>query len=192
MTPVVRPGSHHAYVDESKRGPYLMCAFVTEPASRKRVVAELNRIRPPRASRLHMKNESEPTKRAILSALCELGVTSTVYVSRVKPFHTARAAIIEPGIWPQVLAEGIERLILEPEVGQDERDRRQLYRLAAATGMTGRVSYAHLPPTAEPMLWVPDAIAWAYGSGGEWRRRSQPVVVEVVDVDQLGYPEAGR
>lgn len=134
MTPVVRPGSQHAYVDESKRGPYLMCAFVTEPASRKRVVAELNRIRPPRASRLHMKNESEPTKRAILSALCELGVTSTVYVSRIKPFHAARAAIIQRGIWPQVLTEGIERLILEPEVGQDERDRRQLYRLAAATG----------------------------------------------------------
>jgi hypothetical protein len=42
------------------------------------------------------------------------------------------------------------------------------------------------------MLWVPDAIAWAYGCGGEWRRRSQPVVVDVVDVDQLGEPEAGR
>lgn len=128
----------------------------------------------------------------MLSALCELGVTSTVYVSRVKPFHAARAAILERGIWPQVLFEGIERLILEPEVGQDEGDRRQLYRLAAATGMTGRVSCAHLPPTSEPMLWVPDVIAWAYGSGGEWRRRTQPVVVEVVDVDQLGGPEAGR
>ena len=192
MTPVFRPGLRHAFVDESKRGPYLMCAFVTEPASRKAVVAELHRIRPPRASRLHMKNESEPTKRAILSALCELAVTSTVYVSRVKPFHAARAAILERGIWPQVLSEGIERLIMEPEVGQDERDRRQLYRLAAATGMTGRVSYAHLPPTSEPMLWVPDAIAWAYGSGGEWRRRTQPVVVDVIDVDQLDEPEAGR
>jgi hypothetical protein len=179
-------------VDESKRGPYLMCAFVTEPASRKAVVAELNRIRPPKASRLHMKNESDPTKRAILSALSGLGVTSTVYVSRVKPFYAARAAIIERGIWPRMLTEGIDRLILEPEVGQDERDRRQLYRLAAATGMTGQVSYAHLPPTSEPMLWVPDAIAWAYGSGGEWRRRTQSVVVDVVDVDRRGGSGTGR
>jgi hypothetical protein len=93
----VRSGPRHAYVDESKRGPYLMCAFVIEPASRKAVVAELNRIRRPRASRLHMKNESDPTKRAILSALCELEVTSTVYLSRIKPFHAARAAIIDRG-----------------------------------------------------------------------------------------------
>lgn len=52
-----------------------------------------------------MKNESEPTKRAILSALCELGVTSTVYLSRIKPFHAARAAILERGsglrCWPK-------------------------------------------------------------------------------------------
>lgn len=58
---------------------------------------------------------------AILSALCELEVTSTAYLSRIKPFHAARAAIIDRGIWPQVIADGIERLILDPEVGQDDR-----------------------------------------------------------------------
>jgi hypothetical protein len=46
-------------------------------------------------------------------------------------------------------------------------------------------SYAHVPPTTEPMLWVPDAIAWAYGNGGDWRRRAARLITDTVDVDQL-------
>jgi hypothetical protein len=84
-----------------------------------------------------------------------------------------------------VLREGIERLVLEPEVGQDDRDRRLLYRLAASSGRTGRISYAHAPPALEPMLWGPDAIAWAYGSGGEWRRRAHAVIGDVLDIDRI-------
>lgn len=58
----------HAFVDESKRGPYLMCAFVTEPAARKAVTAELQRLRKSGASRIHMKNETASLKRSILAA----------------------------------------------------------------------------------------------------------------------------
>lgn len=174
-------GARHAYVDESKRGPYLMCAFVTDPGHRGQVVSTLNRIRMPGAPRIHMKNESDSTRRAVLSALCDLQVQSTMFVSRIKPMITARAAIIEDGIWPRIRRERITRLVLEPEAGQDERDRRQLFGLVQRDGLAN-FSYAHLPPITEPMLWVPDAIAWAYGAGGAWRQRVAPVVSEVVDI----------
>lgn len=36
--------------------------------------------------------------------------------------------------------------------------------------------------TSEPLLWVPDALAWAYGKGGDWRRRMDGVVRSVVSV----------
>lgn len=175
-------GPRHAFVDESKRGPYLMCAFVTDPGHRGQVVAVLNRIRMPGAPRIHMKNESDSTRRAVLSALCDLQVQSTMFISRIKPMITARATIIEEGIWPQVRREGITRLVLEPEAGQDERDRRQLYQLARRDGLTD-FSYAHLPPITEPMLWVPDAIAWAYGAGGNWRQRAAPVIDQVITIE---------
>lgn len=32
-------------------------------------------------------------------------------------------------------------------------------------------SYDHRPAQAEPMLWAADAICWAAGAGGDWRRR---------------------
>lgn len=174
-------GARHAYVDESKRGPYLMCAFVTDPGQRGQVAAVLNQIRKPGAPRIHMKNESDSTRRAVLSALSDLQVQSTMFVSRIKPMVTARAAIIEDGIWPHIRREQITRLILEPEAGQDERDRRQLYQLAQRDKVTD-LSYDHLPPITEPMLWVPDAIAWAYGAGGNWRQRAYPVITQVIDI----------
>lgn len=177
----VPAGARHAYVDESKRGPYLMCAFVTDPGHRSQVIAALDQIRMRGAPRIHMKNESDATRRAVLSALCDLQVQSTMFVSRIKPMVTARAAILEEGIWPQIKRERITRLVLEPEAGQDERDRRQLFQLARRDGLTD-FSYAHLPPITEPMLWVPDAIAWAYGAGGSWRQRAAPVISQVIDV----------
>ncbi|GAA0346209.1 hypothetical protein GCM10010151_39800 [Actinoallomurus spadix] len=38
------------------------------------------------------------------------------------------------------------------------------------------LSYAHLRPHEEPALWLPDALAWTYGAGGDWRRRVQPII----------------
>ena len=38
----------------------------------------------------------------------------------------------------------------------------------------------HLSPYEEPLLWVSDAVAWAVGAGGDWRRRVEPMIDEVV------------
>jgi hypothetical protein len=35
----------------------------------------------------------------------------------------------------------------------------------------------------EPLLWVPDVVAWCYGNGGDWRRRVAPLVARSVDTD---------
>jgi hypothetical protein len=43
--------------------------------------------------------------------------------------------------------------------------------------------YEHLKPHEEPLLWVPDAVAWCYGNGGDWRRRVAPLVARSVDTD---------
>lgn len=39
------------------------------------------------------------------------------------------------------------------------------------------LTYEHMRPHEEPILWVSDAVAWAYGAGGDWRRRVTPAVV---------------
>ena len=34
----------------------------------------------------------------------------------------------------------------------------------------------------EPLLWIPDAVLWAYGAGGDWRDAAMPLVSKVIDV----------
>lgn len=46
------------------------------------------------------------------------------------------------------------------------------------------MTYEHATATAEPLLAIPDAIAWAWAwaRGGDWRRRVQPVVERIIRV----------
>jgi len=60
-------------------------------------------------------------------------------------------------------------------------DRKLLYR---ATREAGRpdLRYAHRRAAVEQLLALPDAIAWCWAKGGDWRRRIQPVVAHVREV----------
>jgi hypothetical protein len=41
--------------------------------------------------------------------------------------------------------------------------------------------FDHRPSRGEPLLWAADAVAWAVGAGGDWKRRIDPVVT-VADI----------
>ena len=45
------------------------------------------------------------------------------------------------------------------------------------------MEYDHMKPAEEPLLWIADAVAWAYGAAGDWRRRADPMID---DVTKLG------
>ena len=58
--------------------------------------------------------------------------------------------------------------------GQVEARRTFYESLGAASRDSLR--YDHLRATAEPLLWVPDAVAWAWCRGGQWRRSAEPLI----------------
>jgi hypothetical protein len=35
----------------------------------------------------------------------------------------------------------------------------------------GQLAYRHSARHEEPLLWIPDAIAWSYTRGGAWRHQ---------------------
>jgi hypothetical protein len=65
---------------------------------------------------------------------------------------------------------------------RDEHDlltiRTRLGKYARATGLV----YEHLPSENDPLLWIPDIVAWCYGAGGDWLRRVRPLLGEVTDL----------
>lgn len=169
----------HAFVDESDRRDYVVCAVVVGSDGRDEIRQVVRGLRRPGAHRLHMAKESAAHRKRILGDLCALPISATLYVSRYSVDRDGRAEIMRR----MVAGLGVEGLVIESGVGQDERDRAVLYEAVRAAGLDGRFSYRHLAPRAEPLLWLPDAIAWAWGAGKDWRRRVEPLVAAVVVVE---------
>jgi hypothetical protein len=172
----------HVFVDESKAGPYLLVASVVLPGDVHSARAAVRALHLPRQGRIHMKDESDSRRRRILADLERAGLRATIYrAGGYKTDITAREACIDTLIRP-LAVEPTARVTFECDQSQDERDRKQLYRLVRELGCTERVQYEHRLATAEPLLAVPDAIGWAYARGGDFRRRATPLIVEVIDV----------
>jgi hypothetical protein len=44
------------------------------------------------------------------------------------------------------------------------------------------VTYSHQTLATQPLLAIPDVIAWCWARGGHWRRRVMPVIADVTQV----------
>jgi hypothetical protein len=164
------------YVDESERRHYLLgVTIVTGPAQPIR--AALRALQRPGQRRIHFSKEQDSRRRRLLAAMAELDLTARVYVSprSVKESRelclTALIADIAPA--------GASLLVLESRESMNHRD---VLVLDAALRKHGSqtLEYRHLSPYEELLLWVSDAVAWAVGEGGEWRRRVEPMIDDVV------------
>ncbi|MCC2336489.1 hypothetical protein [Cellulomonas wangsupingiae] len=171
------------FIDESMRSGYLLVAAVVLPedvAATRRGIKELvGRGQ----RRLHMVKESEPRKRLILQRLNDLNVSATLY--EAGPDHKTniarRHACLERLVI-DVVETGGARLCLETAAGVDGRDQQQLIELTRRLRCHDKLTYEHAPASREYLLAAPDAIAWAWSKGGEWRRRAAPLVTSVVAV----------
>jgi hypothetical protein len=101
-----------------------------------------------------------------------------VYESEAKPDAARPAALLQ--LAQHLVKLDVRRLVLESR-GQ-AADRRDRQVIARALGPRPRLSYEHMRPHEEPLLWIPDAVARSYCAGGDWRRRVRPLVEEVVSV----------
>lgn len=173
----------HVFVDESMRSGYLLVAAVVLPADISSVRRGIRDLIEPGQRRLHMVKESPPRRRLILQRMADLGLTSTLY--EAGPRHgtniARRRACLERLV-VDVVAGGEARGCLETAEGVDHGDRRQLVELTRRLDCHDSLTYMHAHAAQELLLAVPDAIAWAWSRGGEWRRRARPLVSSVVSV----------
>jgi hypothetical protein len=165
-----------AYLDESQRSRYLVCATLVDSGDLSTVHALAQSLRMPGQHRWHFKSESDRRRKTILSALASCGrVRGLVYTSRA-PETLARAGCLT-ALVPDLIEHGVSQLTLESRAGRDDEDRPVLYEALRKAG--AGMPYQHRRPVAEPALWWPDAVAWAYGAGGDWRRRIAPIVARI-------------
>jgi hypothetical protein len=168
-----------AFVDESERQGYLLAAVVVAPRDLDGTRTELRGLLAPRQRRLHFNSESNKRRRLLLARMCDLDVRASVYTCRTRGEDARRVLL---SALATKLPRRTTRLVLEAREGRDVLDRRVLARLQQSGRIADHLVYEHLRPHEEPLLWVPDAVAWAVGAGGGWRQRAEPLLVRCEEV----------
>ena len=175
--------SNHVFVDETKRRGYLLVAGVVVPGDLDTVRRMLRGLVLPGQRRLHMKDENDQRRRSIATAIAVSGVTATIYDAgrRYRNERERRAACLHALII-DAAQRGDAMLVLEQDDTLLSWDNQRLIEFTREAGCRETLRYEHRRAASELLLAVPDAIAWCWAKGGDWRRRVEPIVSDVREV----------
>jgi hypothetical protein len=174
--------SVHAFVDESKAGGYYLAAALVLPhrlrASRQKVRA----LCLPGQQRIHFSKEQHRRRGQIVAVICRLDVEVRIYdASAHADDRQARTACLRQVV--RDLAEAnAQRLVIEQDDSLVSADQAGLWSAVHAEGAASTLTYEHVPPHTEPLLWVADAAAWCCTRDQRWRERLRPVVTKMIEV----------
>lgn len=172
--------SAHVFLDESVRDSYLICAVLVRPSDLDRVRRLLRQLRLGGQRRLHFERERDARRRMILTRLIAAPLRASIFTCEAGDQVTARLACLRRVVIE--LGEQTRRLVIESSESLEARDRQAIYNAMRTTQLIGAFDYEHLRSFEEPMLWAADAICWAHGAGGDWRKRVEAVIDNVYEV----------
>jgi hypothetical protein len=174
-----RPVPVEVFIDESRRSDYLLAAVAVDSRDLKAMRAATRRLLLPRERRLHFAKETASRRRGLLDQMARQGCAVGIFVCR-SPDRVARALLLEAVVSKH--RQELRRLVLESRAERDVIDQRQLIATRLSGLFPHNATFEHLLPYEEPLLWIADAAAWAWGAGGDWRRRADPMIAEVVRI----------
>jgi len=168
-----------AFVDESIRGQcYLMACVLVEARHLTEVPRDRSASR--RGKRLHFHQELDSMRRTALELIATMPVRVTVVVSTrrhgVSEFHARDPCLAE--IVRQLQERSVPRLTVESR--QDDRDDHQT--ILQNRRPEPSLTFDHRQGQSDPILWVADAVAWAFGAGNRWMPLVDRVIDDVIDL----------
>lgn len=168
------------FIDESKENDYLIVVAAVADGDVNQMRAATAALRLKGQQRIHFVKESPQRRRAILQAFADLGVRTYLFSAHGVTDVAARQWCLESVV--DLAAEvKARRIVLETDDSIVDSDKRTLYRSLDSRGMRETVSYGHQRAAAEPLLWIPDAVAWSHQKGGEWKNRAAPLIERIVE-----------
>jgi len=170
----------HIFVDETKHRDYLLVAGVVIPGDLDPIRKAVRGLVLPGQRRLHINAENDSRRRAIAAMIVDNAIQATIYDAgrRYSTERDRRAACLH-ALVGDAARRGDVMLILEQDDTLVSWDNRHLIDYTRAAGCRDTLRYEHRRAAAEQVLAVPDAIAWCWAKGGDWRRRVAPVVTDV-------------
>jgi hypothetical protein len=171
-----------AGIDESLRpGNYLLCAAVISTDDRSNMRQILRGLLLPNQRRLHAHTERDGRRRLLLKAMCDIpGIDCRLAIGQQRRagardacFRVLMANLLEAGV-REVMIERVDH-------GTAKLDRMTMCEILRRR--LDECEWRHEAPEHEPLLWIADAVASAYGAGGEWRQLVEPLVKDVWRLD---------
>jgi hypothetical protein len=134
-------------------------------------------------TRLHFKQEKPVRRRTLADAIARLQVEVRVYShSWCRHEEPVRQQCMAQLVG-DLLDLRAHRLVIDSRSNKDVHDKRTLRHLLGPHPSASCLAYEHVDSAAESLLWIADAAAWCYGAGREWRKRIEPIICAVVDLD---------
>ena len=166
-----------AYVDESVRGGrYLLAVVVVPPERAGPLRRQVRHLLLPGQRKLHFKKEGNRRRRMLLVELANLQLDVTVYECQNQMGRNqedARRSCLARAIQDLQERGNDLSLLIESRGPLDQLDTSTILR---ARHQTPPLSFEHLAPMDDPLLWLPDTFAWPVGAGGDWLRRVKPAL----------------
>ncbi|UZF48414.1 hypothetical protein [Rhodococcus rhodochrous] len=182
IAPVLGSVAVQAFIDENTVRGIMVVAAVADPSALDEARRTLTALRLKGQERIHFKSERDTRRRAICSALVTLDIHVRVYHAAELAPKIGRPRCLEALVGD--LAElPLSRLVLEQDDSTVKSDRRILFEATGKHGLRDRLTYHHLRAKQEPMLWIPDAVAWCLAKGGEWPARVRPLISKTMTVE---------
>jgi len=176
-----------AFSDESERAGVSLLAVVLVARKDLDVTRlSMRKLLLGRQRRIHTAKESPRRRRLILDTITRSEGISAIVLRHRRPAGVdrvaARAALIETAT-NMIVERDVTAWILDNmQPAERARDRNTIGRALGRAGPAVPVVFDHRPSHEEPLLWAADAICWATGAGGDWRRRIEAILT-IIDID---------
>jgi hypothetical protein len=172
-----------AYLDEAfsagPTGVYVVAVVVVPSGRADGLRADLRELIPRGARRFHWHHEQDAVRQRMLefiasAGLAALSVTACLHDPRAQ--DRARALGLERVLW-ELRSCHVHHLMLESrQERNNQRDRRQIG-AAQRTGRASSFTYDFGSPTAEPLLWMADAVASAVLAAESGRNSAMVAII---------------
>jgi hypothetical protein len=172
----------HVFADETKAKEFALAAAFVMPEELAPLRSRLVALRPSYQRRLHFNHEDNGRRKMIIRSLIEANVRVRIYDgTQLRSEKAARHAAIGQ-LADDLIAMGSARLVLELDDTAAQNDRLIIRSRLLKAGCLDSFRYEHRRASSECLLAIPDAVAWCWARGREWRKCAEPPIQDVVAV----------
>ena len=175
----------HLFIDETKAKSYVVVAVVCPDEALNPARRSVGRLVLRGQRTIHMKNESDRRRAQIAEAVCGLsdhGITAHVLdAGRGPESELLRRERALRAVVLLAAKQSPSSIVLDLDQTLVARDARTL---SSAIGEVAEpsITYSHDVSRSQPLLALPDAIAWCWARNRNWRRQIAPIISNVRDV----------